>query len=86
MDIYCPICGEPWDLDSLREEAEFRKTSVGRVYRDFRSRGCFAMWGARCADTTASPLIKTVYDLLGDDLDGAAVELEDLMLSGQLEE
>jgi hypothetical protein len=23
MDVYCPRCGEPWELDSLHEEAAF---------------------------------------------------------------
>ena len=24
MDIYCPLCKEPWELDSLHEETDYR--------------------------------------------------------------
>jgi len=61
------------------------------VSTEFRALGCVALasFGARCrpgdsANDPADPddlaLIGTVYDLLGDDLDGAAAELEDLGL------
>jgi hypothetical protein len=58
------------------------------VSAEFRALGCAALasFDARCqlADSTDDPddlaLIGTVYDLLGDDIDGAAAELEDLGL------
>lgn len=30
MDIYCSICAEPWDMDSIHEEIDLRK-SDGRM-------------------------------------------------------
>ena len=61
------------------------------VSAEFRALGCVALtsFGARCepGDTADDPddpddlaLIGTVYDLLGEDLDGAVAELEDLGL------
>jgi len=58
------------------------------VSAEFRETGCAALasFGARCqpADSANDPgdlaLIGAVYDLLGEDLDGAAAELEDMGL------
>jgi hypothetical protein len=59
-------------------------TTYAGVAADFRKRGCKALEAAygpqpHCkpgdADTTEA--IATVYDLLGDDMDGAASTLED---------
>jgi len=58
------------------------------VSAEFRAKGCAALesFGARCqpGDSADDPddlaLIGTVYDLLGEDLDGAAAELEDMGL------
>jgi hypothetical protein len=58
MDIYCPKCGEPWDIDSLHEEASQRAGSWAdsqtysgifeTVRKDFYRRGCPAV-GGRCS-------------------------------------
>lgn len=91
MDIRCPKCGEPWDMDTLHEEAEHRQgndvssavisyeTAYSAISADFRRRGCAAItcYGAKCSKQTADPVISALYDLLGDDLDGAASMLED---------
>jgi len=58
------------------------------VSSEFRESGCVALrsFCARCrpGDTADHPddlgLVGMVYDLLGDDLDGAAAELEDMGL------
>lgn len=84
----CPICSEPWELDSLHDLVAERNGDLGpelrrpyevefdEVRRDFTKRGCKA-FGARHNDTTASPLVGEVYALLGDDIDGAISLLED---------
>lgn len=84
MDIYCPRCGEPWDLDSLHEEAAVSDRTFQTVRRDFATRGCKALeaaFGATCAYTLTedqSAMIREIYATNGDDVDGAAADLEDL--------
>lgn len=88
MDIRCPCCAEPWDMDCLHEEAEYRGARIDgyeEVYKavkaDFFKRGCKALtvygpaefcYGAPKDD------IAIIYDLMSDDLDGAAAFLEDM--------
>ena len=51
MDLYCPICGEPWDNDTFHDVAQARQqtyVSLGpntyaAVTADFRRRGCAAL-------------------------------------------
>lgn len=132
MDLYCPICGEPWDFDSLHEEAQARYSipyyivDSGRGYgylakqdkvknpswnsddyqkvfkkvqHDFQTQGCKALriaYGPQdgCRKPTESELAEierdktfgltraeassALYDILGDDMDGAAAMLEDM--------
>jgi len=89
MDIYCPRCGEPWDHDTLHEEvgarvSEGRKASYATVAAEFRRRGCEALesYGAPCnpegIGSGYAEAASALYDLLGDDMDGAAAMFEDL--------
>jgi hypothetical protein len=60
MEIYCPKCGEPWDIDSLHDVEdpdyakvdEFRGTqhflTFTEAYHLFRSKGCGEVFGTRC--------------------------------------
>jgi hypothetical protein len=87
MDILCPKCAEPWDMDELHEEVA-RRNEAQRyhdeeyekkfedVRKDFRRDGCRALQG-KCSTNVANPVIGELYDLLGDDIDGAASMLED---------
>ena len=34
MDIYCPLCGEPWDLDSIH--GEISRRYPGKPWRDIQ--------------------------------------------------
>lgn len=103
MDLRCPQCGEPWDHDTLHDEAAARyEQAHGRAYSDehqrdhevantlyepifkavsadFRTRGCPAIesYGARCSNERAHPAIGALYELLGDDIDGAAAMFDD---------
>ena len=89
MDIYCPKCAEPWDMDELHEAvaADYYPTFT-EARKAFARYGCPAMDGRAkaCPDTVIGHdmgnLISEVYDLLGDDLDGAASMLEDARLMG----
>lgn len=97
MDLYCPKCGEPWEFDSLHDEAQARKeagnyeASYDTVSADFRSRGCEAMhagFDGRCSTPstqtdrafglTRQDAASALYDVLGDDMDGAAAMLDDM--------
>lgn len=132
MGIYCPTCGEPWEMDSLHEEVKFRypgepwvteekpegvpdykvwyrspeqyhwkpieeRPSAGwhnqqeyenRYYNeirlDFYGRGCKAMTWIGGNKDYCKPkaggkalLASAAYDIMGDDLDGAAAMMED---------
>jgi hypothetical protein len=95
MDIYCPKCGEPWDIDSIHEATAELVAENHRPYdaifktllRDFQQRGCAAI-GYRCSESdtetddsfglTRAEASSALYDLLGDDIDGAASMLDDM--------
>lgn len=82
MDLKCPKCLEPWDFDTLHEYADDQKMLYEDVAKKFRSKGCgvaFSAWGVRCekSDSPNAAIVYEIYDLLGDDLDGAAAMLED---------
>ena len=50
MDIYCPKCGEPWDLDSLHEEADLQGAPSFRDLPEEARR-----WAGRDHDPNADP-------------------------------
>ena len=73
MDIYCPRCGEPFDVFSLVDDMTPEEA------RDFKAgRGCPCCKGQ---EVTERPLraeaTGVLLDVLGDDIDGVAAELED---------
>ena len=77
MDVRCTNCGEPWDLDELHElVAEGSAVDFDDARAMFYRHGCKA-FGSRCSDNLGHPAIASVYDLMGDDIDGAASMLED---------
>lgn len=85
-DICCPVCGEPWEVDSLHDVAESLGTTFGAVRADFRRRGCVAMscdyFGVVevCRPVPGdmfAGLARAAFDLLGDDVDGVASFLDD---------
>lgn len=87
MDLYCRICAEPIDNDELHDVAEAIGSTYEAVAADFRTRGCKALEEAHGPQTHCTPgdpgtseSIATVYDLLGDDMDGAASMFDDLGL------
>ena len=87
MDIYCPKCGEPWDIDSIHEEAQERGTTFEKVLRQFQVVGCSAL-GEPCSEPdtetddsfglTKAQASSALYEMLGDDIDGAASMLDDM--------
>jgi hypothetical protein len=97
MDIICPRCTEPWDNDCLHEEADERTAlqvpgnTYHAVMREFQSKGCeafkYAYGQGKCApvNNTRSAVASAMYDLLGDDMDGAASMMEDFEYLGLLD-
>lgn len=87
MDIKCPVCREPWDIDSLHDVAD-EFGSFDATYRIFRTQGCgvaFASWGNQHCTREArndakSDALFALAELLGDDVDGYASMIEDFDL------
>lgn len=76
MDVYCPKCGEPYDLDHVQHDMTREER------RDFwAGRGCCA----RCKKTDIAEKDRPdravatgmLRSLLGSDVDGIAAMLED---------
>ena len=73
-DIYCPRCGEPWDVDSVQhaftpEERE----------RFWSGQGCPCCFGEEVKERPfRAEAMSVIADVLGDDIDGMAAEMEDL--------
>ena len=44
MDIYCPLCGEPWDMDELHEVED---TDFDTARKRFRRDGCVVFFRNR---------------------------------------
>lgn len=79
MDIRCPFCREPWDLDSLHDNA--LGLSFEEAYRRFRTEGCGSVLdNPACTSGRADPALAELADLLGDDADGYAALVEDFGL------
>jgi len=74
VDVYCPRCGEPWDLYYVQHEM----TSEER--RDFwNSKGCPCCINKEVKERPDRALATAVLrDVLGDDVDGIAATLDDL--------
>jgi len=84
MDIYCSKCAEPVEIDYLHDIADDQRTTFTEVMRRFQSDGCKAI-EARCnprKDRGRASAAAALYDLLGDDIDGAASMLEDFEMMG----
>ncbi len=73
MDLYCSRCGEPYDMDTVA----FEMTPEERNH--FKT-------GAGCPSCYGKPVEKKPFraqlsgvlqDILGDDVDGIAAEMED---------
>lgn len=81
MDVYCPKCGEPCDMDYFHDVADEKGSTYTAVMRDFQQRGCVAVDFGFCVPNeegaTRAMYADALYDLLGDDMDGAASMLAD---------
>lgn len=83
MDVICHKCGEPWDMI---EVGEFSRQYDGGNQRDFHAgKGCpSCLWGEKApkVQPRRAELASILTELLGDDIDGLACELEDAEMLG----
>lgn len=82
MDLLCPKCGELWDNDSIHEEAKADGETYRTLLPRFQREGC-AIFGTRhnAVQLRGADEARALYELLGDDADGAAAMLEDYGLT-----
>lgn len=74
MDVYCKRCGEPWDAYGVNhgdmDDEEQKRFWAGE--------GCPACFGKSIEEAPfRARLTSVLHDVLGDDIDGLASELED---------
>lgn len=88
MDIYCPRCAEPWNNDTFHDVAGELGITYREAVRRFQSDGCAATgWCDPCepVNNTRTQAAALLYEILGDDIDGAASELADWEYLGVLD-
>jgi len=87
MDINCPKCAEPVEIEYLHNVADAVGTTFTAVLHAFQTDGCSAL-GERCnprvtdRDRARAAGAAMLYEILGDDIDGAAAMLEDFEMMG----
>lgn len=95
MDAYCVHCGEPWDMYELHDIARGTNSTYGKCYRLFTEYGCGFFTAAWDGDEEIKPCthepcepekfregVKAIYEMLGDDSDGAISQIEDFRAMG----
>lgn len=78
MDIYCPICGEPWSMYSLRDAPVFFE----EARRRFAEIGCalFNTSHSSPPNNARAAKARVLFQLVGEeDMDAIAGLLDDLM-------
>jgi hypothetical protein len=90
MDIYCPVCGEPWENDTLHDYAQETNSTYKNVYRSFINDGCgvaFTTWGVTCEPNPSmrTHLMGVLAEIMGDDVDGIMSSMEDAEYLGILD-
>lgn len=83
MDIYCPKCGEPCDIDTLHDYAQEHHTTFREIHRLFQTVGCAnSMPNYRWTCTPSrnpqrAQVARMLGEIMGDDVDGIASFFED---------
>jgi len=74
MDVYCERCGEPWDAYGV----EHGDLTPEERRRFWAGQGCPSCYGKPVERRPfRARLAGALQDILGDDVDGLAAELED---------
>ncbi|MDD5095432.1 MAG: hypothetical protein PHV74_13795 [Dehalococcoidia bacterium] len=75
MDIYCTRCGEPWDAYGAQQALDMTRQEYNRM---MEGEGCPCCFGKPIEDQPfRARLAAELHAVLGDDIDGLAVEMED---------
>lgn len=86
MDIYCPKrgCSEPVEQDFFHDVPGMTYVEASRA---FQSKGCegIGLTHSQGNDSFRSEAMSAVFELLGDDIDGAASLMEDFEFFGMLD-
>lgn len=96
MDIYCKRCGEPWDNDELHDRVEELRydgrtttpidgtspLNYDTLAAEFRRHGCEVFGSGPCTKVESDRTLaaQAMYEVCGDDMDGASAMLDDLFL------
>jgi hypothetical protein len=79
----------PTGVYELKHDQEIYEGYFRKVKDDFVKRGCIALGGDDCTKRAQSKgnqaLMGMLYDILGDDIDGIASEMEDAEMMGYLD-
>lgn len=89
MDLICIVCSEPWEINSLHDEAEEQGITFEEMWKKFRNEGCKAFMYAEhnssySLDAEAveqREAAALIMDMMGDDVDAAAAFMEDFGLT-----
>lgn len=81
MDLYCPKCAEPFDTYEFNEVPDM---TYSEAFTAFRTKGCGGI-GHSCNkdavltdhEKLRAEVMDALGDVLGDDLDGLASEMDD---------
>lgn len=106
MDIYCPRCAEPTDIEEFYYLADAGSADYGGITpttpganvlpgssytvakKAFLRHGCEAFGLPQCEDRSATDfrayVVRELGDVLGEDLDGFASDLQDFEALGLL--
>lgn len=80
MDIRCPKCGEPWEIDSLHEVDGM---TFAQARKKFYKVGCEVFDSSHGYDDSNASLIAQMgQELMGDDVDGLASMMDDAEFFG----
>lgn len=83
-DIYCPRCGEPWDIGEFHDVPGL---NFKRALHRFYGEGCGMVFNGKSCTPAVSEQAKTsaqasavLREVLSDDVDGISAMLEDFAL------
>jgi hypothetical protein len=92
MDIYCPKCGEPIELDCLHDEADEQGITFSQVRDNYAVKGCEALTvygfsGGHAQEVGGMRAMASaaMFDIMGDDVDGVASMMDDFDYLGMLD-
>lgn len=90
MDVYCTVCGEPWDVGELPYLADELEMPLKELRQKFLSDGCKVFGNSACVSpedgqSLRSMATSVLAELSGDDFDGIASDLDDFEFMGMLD-